>query len=76
MGVSVTNDNLIRLKKLSEKLCEAPNDEYKNIVKELKKVVDEGHLIIEESVTTKSKIKCYESMCFKITNILSAVNLI
>jgi hypothetical protein len=69
----VPNENIVKLRELSEKLCENPNEEYKLIVKKLKTIVDAGKNEIEKSQSEKSKIKCYETMCSTITNLLSNV---
>jgi len=74
MAKSVPNDNILKLRELSDKLCETSNDEYKNIVKRLKAIVDGGKDEIEKSTSSHSKIKCYESMCSTITNLLNNVN--
>lgn len=74
MGNSVPSDNMVKLKELSEKLCKTNNDDYKVIVKKLKTIVDNGKAEIDNADNAQSKIKCYESMCTTITNLLSTVN--
>lgn len=73
MKKSFPNSNIVKLRALSDKLCENDHDEYKNIVKKLKNIVDSGKDEIEASLTSQSKIKCYESMCSTITSLLSKV---
>lgn len=63
----------MKLRELTERLCETPNDEYKIIVRKLKTIVDSGKEEIEKTTNSQSKIKCYESMCTTITSILSNV---
>jgi hypothetical protein len=70
------NENLLRLKELTETLCDtAPSNEYANILAQLKNIVDEGKTKVESYTTTNSKIKCYENMCVTITKILNKVKL-
>jgi hypothetical protein len=74
MGKSVPNENILKLRELSEKLCQTPSDEYRNIVKKLKNIVESGKDEIEKTTSSQTKIKCYESMCATITNLLNSVN--
>lgn len=74
MAKSVPNENILKLRELSDKLCETSNDEYKIIVKKLKNIVDSGKNEIEKSTSSQTKIKCYESMCATITNLLNNVS--
>lgn len=70
------NENLLRLKELTETLCTTtPSDEYSKILTQLKNIVDEGKIKVESYTTTNSKIKCYENMCVTITKILNKVKL-
>lgn len=70
------NENLLRLKELTETLCATtPSDEYSKILTQLKNIVDEGKIKVESYTTTNSKIKCYENMCVTITKILNKVKL-
>ena len=70
------NENIIKLRKLTEELSETHDDNYKVIVKKLKAVIDSGKEEIEKSQSSQSKIKCYESMCKTITTILTNVKFI
>ena len=74
MGNSVPSENMIKLKELSDKLCKTNDNDYKIIVKKLKTIVDNGKSEIENAENAQSKIKCYESMCTTVTNLLSTVN--
>jgi len=74
MTKSVPNENILKLRELSDKLCEISTDDYKIIVKKLKNIVDNGKDEIEKSTSSQSKIKCYESMCATITNLLNNVS--
>jgi hypothetical protein len=75
MAIRVPNENILKLRELSDKLCDLPIDEYKNIVKKLKTIVEAGKGEIDKTISPQSKIKCYESMCSTITNLLSNVNI-
>jgi len=70
---SVPSENILRLRELTERLTTTKEDDYKVIVKQLKDIVDEGKSILEESDCTESKIKCYETMCSRITILLTNV---
>ena len=74
MKESVASENIIKLRELTDKLTRNKNsDEYKLIVKKLKEIVENGKGEIEDSKTPQSKIKCYETMCLTITNLLTSV---
>lgn len=71
-----TNENMVKLRVMTEKLANSENtnvSEYETVLRNLKSVIDSGKKKITESVNQKSKIKCYETMCTSITNILSNV---
>lgn len=70
---SVTNENLSKLRELSNEMCDS--FEYRIIVEKLKRVVDSGKDKIESYKTPQSKMKCYESMCSEITKILNTIKL-
>jgi hypothetical protein len=73
---NVPNENILKLRELTDRLNkEMPSDNYKDIVKQLKNIVDSGKEELESSKTPQSKIKCYETMCVTITNLLSSVNI-
>lgn len=64
------SENILELRRLSAKLCETNSDNYKDIVVEVKKVIETGETEIMQNKTLKDKIKCYENMCNNITNLL------
>lgn len=73
---NVPSENILKLRELTEKLDKEKlfdNETYKVIVKKLKDVIDMGKQEIEDSKTAQSKVKCYETMCKKITNLLTNV---
>jgi hypothetical protein len=70
---SVTNDNLSKLRELSNEICDT--FEYRIIVQKLKKIVESGKDEVESYKTPQSKMKCYESMCSEITKILNTIKL-
>ena len=73
---SVPSDNIIQLRLLTDKICsQNPDNSYKEVVKQLKEIVDIGKEEIDDAKTTKTKIKCYESMCVAVTNILNKINI-
>lgn len=65
------SDNILELRRLSAKLCETnPNDDYKEIIIEVKKVVETGKAEVNKEKTPKEKVKCYENMCVNIIKLL------
>ena len=73
---SVDNENMVKLKELTNRIGSSSDKKYSNIVKELKSIVDEGKKEIENNSSPKWKMKCYETMCSKITSILKNVEVI
>lgn len=68
---SVPSENILKLRELTEKMCTAvPNDKILYLVQD---IIDEGVKEVVKSKTDKTKIKCYETMCYKITNILTSI---
>jgi len=73
---SVPNENILKLRKLTEKLNDDSfDDSYKTIIKKLKKIVSEGKNEIDNNNSEHAKIKCYETMCSAITTLLTTINL-
>jgi len=68
--MNTPSDNILELRRLSAKLCEVNNDEYKDIIVEVKNVVEVGKNEITQIKTQNEKLKCYEKMCANITNLL------
>ena len=76
MSKSVPNENILKLRELTGKIANNNNDnedEYKVIVKQLKGIVNEGKHQISVSDCSEAKIKCYETMCTTITNLLNTI---
>lgn len=72
---TVPSENILALRKLSEKLSQASDTEnYQNLIQEIKNVVEEISLEIEKKSTPKEKVKCYDKMCVTITNLLEKLN--
>jgi hypothetical protein len=68
---SVPSENILKLRELTEKMCATiPNDKIIDLVQD---IIDEGVEEVVNSKTDKTKIKCYETMCYKITNILTSI---
>lgn len=68
---SVPSENILKLRELTEKMCSSiPNVE---IIELVQHILDEGIEEVIKSKTDKTKIKCYETMCYKITNILTSI---
>ena len=75
INVVSPSDNLKKLRELTEKLSTNGTEDYKKIVIKLKTMVDDGKKTIEAATTPQNKIKCYETMCSTITEILKGVKL-
>jgi hypothetical protein len=68
---SVPSENILKLRELTEKMCTSiSNDKIIDLVQD---IIDEGVEEVVNSKTDKTKIKCYETMCYKITNILTSI---
>jgi len=71
------NENLLKLKKLSDQICEHEKtenltDKYRNILLEIKKIVDSD---IVSSTDTEAKLKRFERVCAKIRLMVEKLNL-
>jgi len=74
MNNSVPNENILKLRELTGKISNNDKEnEYKVIVKQLKGIVNEGKHQISVSDCSEAKIKCYETMCATITNLLNKI---
>ena len=68
MYSSVSNENLSKLKELSEKICanelagEKKETNNTVLVEEIKKTIDLETAIIDEQKTNDDKLNCYEKM--------------
>jgi Mg2+ and Co2+ transporter CorA len=67
------NENLIKLKELSDKICkvEADTDNYKDVVEEIADVIENSEDIIVDERDRDNKLKCYESMFSKLKLIIN-----
>lgn len=71
---SFPNENILKLRELTKEISkEELNNENILIIKKLKAVVDSGKKTIDSTDSPQSKIKCYESMCTTITNLLNQI---
>lgn len=70
----VPNENILKLREITDEMVRTNiNDKYKQIVLHLKSIMDDGKNSVKKTNSNKNKIKCYEDMCIKVTNILSNV---
>lgn len=73
-----TNENIIKLKELSDRICkyemneEAHEKFYVDIINEIKNIVDEESNNVKSDV---DKLNSYERMCYKIKIILNKLKL-
>jgi hypothetical protein len=73
---TVPSDNILKLRALTERLCsiEHISDvQYKDVLKKLKNMIDDGKKTVDTADTEQSKIKCYETMCITIMKILEDI---
>ena len=68
---TVPSENILRLRKLTKEICSSENqDEYKDIVLQLKEILEEGNEELGNTKTMKKRVKCYESMYLTFTKLL------
>jgi hypothetical protein len=72
------NENLVRLKELSDKICllqdsKCKKCECKDIVLEIKNIIEIEVNNIAIAKTKNQKFNCYERMCFAITNLIKKI---
>lgn len=73
---TVPSENILKLRVLTDQICSKENhSEYKEIVLELKGILDEGKNRIAKSKTIKTKVDCYETMCMTITTLLNNIKI-
>ena len=72
------SENILKLRELNHKLTTESykSEECAKIVDEIKEIIELSKLEIDESESTSSKVKCYESMCSKIILILNQIKII
>ena len=76
MTKSTPSENILKLRELTEKMCEIPHDkDYEDIIKKLKLTVDEGREEVKVSPNPQTKVKFYEKMCSTIITILNTIQL-
>ena len=74
MANTVTSENILKLRELTEKICKvSPDSEYETVLKSVKTVIEEGEEEPSRLTTSQTKIKCYEKMCTRINNILNSI---
>jgi hypothetical protein len=76
MSKTTSNENILRLRELTEKMCELSTEkDYENIFNLIKVAVEEGSEKIKVLTSVQSKINCYEDMYAKIIMILNTIKL-
>jgi len=74
---NVPSENILKLIELTDKICiDDNNRDYKDVVVKLKEIIESGKGDVLKSRTIKNKIKCYETMCVTITNVLNNIKII
>lgn len=71
------NENLIRLKELTEKISLGVNNDcncdYKNILLEIKKIITSESSELDKIKTKNDKYNCYEKIFKQITNLMKKI---
>jgi len=67
---SVANENILKLRELTTQLNGTPNYDYSEVLKKLRVIIDDGKLQVDKSESPQSKIKCYENICYNITELI------
>lgn len=68
----VTSENILKLRELTEKIGKSnPINNDSLVIEDLKNVLEEVKEQVSHSNSPNSKLKCYEKMCEKITNIIN-----
>lgn len=70
---NVPNENILRLIELTDKLCEHDEINYRLIIGKMKEIIECGKIDVLKARTAKGKIKCYETTCLAITNVLNNI---
>jgi hypothetical protein len=80
MVSKVPNENIKKLKELSDKLCDFSNSSNENssinIISEIKNIVEIENKNISSNNNKDEKIICYENMCSKIKIILNRFKIV
>lgn len=78
----VKNENLIKLRELSDKLCSIDYNKvtseeikYKDVVGEISEVIEDSEETLFEVKDNDNKLKCYETMCYKLKLIVNKFKL-
>lgn len=72
------NENILKLRKLADKLCQHDNEEeqqeksYRTVIKEIKNIVESEY---DNVINGEDKLRCYEKMCNKIRFLLNKFKL-
>jgi hypothetical protein len=74
------NENISKLRELTEKLCnnEFENEaiDYKEIVNEVKDIIATENENVHDEKNQANKVKCYENMCSKIKIIFNKFKIV
>jgi hypothetical protein len=70
---NVPSENILRLIELTDKLCVHDEVDYRLIIAKMKEIIECGKNDVLKSRTAKGKIKCYETTCLAITNVLNNI---
>jgi hypothetical protein len=68
---SVPSENILKLRELTDKLCNVSNDESREVLEKLKNIIYENKKMIDSYKTERTKLKCYEDLCNTIIGLLT-----
>lgn len=76
MTKQTPSENILKLRELTEKMCETPHEkDYEDIIKKLKSTIKEVREEVNVSPNASSKVKTYEKMCNTIITILNTIQI-
>ena len=68
---SVPSENILKLRELTDKLCNVSNDESREVLEKLKNIIYENKKMSYSYKTERTKIKGYEDLCSTIIGLLT-----
>ena len=70
----VPSENILALRKLSEKFLNDESSDNGKIIEEIKKIIEDVKPEIVRKTTLRDKVKCYDKMYLAITKLLQKLN--
>lgn len=73
---NVPSENILKLIELTDQLCVNDDDSYRLVIIKMKEIIESGKIELVKARTTKNKIKCYETICQTLANVLNNIKII